>query len=231
MGLPETRRRLLQAGGMNADAIEILLAKGLSGSDILEVARALESATKPKSKAALRQARYRERKEAENVTNDVTGGVTNPPNDIYSNPPPSVTKVTSGDGVKRASRDEYPKPEWADQKIWDDFKTNRKRKGKPNTASAYKRFCNDIARLSDDEWPPGRLLEHAAAEGWAGIYDPRDKSNGSHNGHARQSNPKPRTEPALELLRNAEAALAASASRNSPDSGGHRLALPDYLTN
>lgn len=217
---------------MNADALEYLAAKGLTFSEAIELARILESTVKPKSKAAIRQARYRERKEAESVTSNVTGDITNPLNDIYSKPPPSVTKVTSGVGVKRASRDEYPKPEWADEKVWDDFKTNRKRKGKPNTASAYKRFCDDIARLSDDEWPPGRLLEHAAAEGWAGIYDPREKSNGSQNGHARQPTPKPpRVEPAMELLRHAEAAIAASASRNSPDSGGHRPALPDYLTN
>lgn len=206
---------------MNADAIEILLAKGLSGSDILEVARALESAAKPKSKAAIRQARYRERKEVESATSDVTSDVTNPPNDIYSNPPPSVTKVTSGVGVKRASRDEYPKPEWADEKVWDDFKTNRKRKGKPNTASAYKRFCNDIARLSDDEWPPGRLLEHAAAEGWAGIYDPREKSNGSQNGHVRQSGFKPQYKPSAAL-----ALYQSSFEGDEPDSGHDWPALP-----
>lgn len=212
---------------LNADALQFLADKGLSFAEVIEFARLAER--RRDATNSERQARHREKRKAGKVTR-YSNGVT-PLNDIYSKPPPSVTKVTSGDGVKRASRDEYPKPEWADQKIWDDFKTNRKRKGKPNTASAYKRFCNDIARLSDDEWPPGRLLEHAAAEGWAGIYDPRDKSNGSHNGHARQSNPKPRTEPALELLRNAEASLAASASRNSPDSGGHWPALPDYLTN
>lgn len=46
---------------MNADAIEILLAKGLSGSDILEVARVMEAAEPPRSSGAERQARYRAR--------------------------------------------------------------------------------------------------------------------------------------------------------------------------
>lgn len=45
---------------MNAATISILLAKGLSGVDILEVAQAMESAA-PRSTNAERQARYRER--------------------------------------------------------------------------------------------------------------------------------------------------------------------------
>jgi Helix-turn-helix domain len=74
--------------------------------------------------------------------------------------------------------DEYPKPQWADPVVWADFLKNRKKKNKPNTATAYKRFCDDIARISSDEWPPGRLLAHAASEGWAGIYEPRELQNG-----------------------------------------------------
>ena len=278
---------------LNAATIELLLAKGLSGEDILELARVLEASEPQRSPGAERQARYRargggnipetmrqevferdgwvcldcgsdqylcadhiipvskggetsfdnlqtlclpcnsrkkdrirkrdvRRKEA-NLSGGMSGGNSSdtPPNDIYSNPPPSVTKVTSVDGVKRASRDEYPKPEWADPKVWDDFKKNRKRKGKPNTASAYKRFCDDIARLSDDEWPPGRLLEHAAAEGWAGIYDPREKLNGSQNGHVRQSNNQPKYKPSAAL-----ALYQSSFEGDEPDSGHDWPALP-----
>lgn len=78
--------------------------------------------------------------------------------------------------------DPFPRPEWAEPQAWGDFLVNRKggkgRRSYPNTATAYAKFLSDIARLSDDEWPPGRLLKHAAAKGWAGIYDPRENQNG-----------------------------------------------------
>ena len=61
---------------LNAATIEILLSKGLTGADLLEVARAME-ADKPRSSGAVRQARYRKNR-AESVTSDVTGDVTNP---------------------------------------------------------------------------------------------------------------------------------------------------------
>jgi biotin operon repressor len=83
--------------------------------------------------------------------------------------------------------DDYPMPEWAEPSVWADYMKNRKRKNKPSTPTAYKRFCDDINRLSDEEWPPGRLLEHAAAEGWAGIYDPRDKQNGNNGRNQNNS--------------------------------------------
>lgn len=72
----------------------------------------------------------------------------------------------------------FPKPDWAEPQAWADFLTNRKRKRLPNTASAYAGFLADIERLTDNEWPPGRLLKHAATKGWGGIYDPRDGRNG-----------------------------------------------------
>lgn len=100
--------------------------------------------------------------------------------------------------VRAKPVDEYPKPEWADPIVWSDFLKNRKKKNKPNTATAYKRFCDDIARLSSDEWPPGRLLAHAASEGWAGIYEPRE----SHNGQSgNQTDGMGRTGRAIERLK------------------------------
>lgn len=46
---------------MNADAIALLLAKGLSGEDILELARIMEASEPQRSSGAERQARYRAR--------------------------------------------------------------------------------------------------------------------------------------------------------------------------
>lgn len=84
---------------------------------------------------------------------------------------------------RRAERaDPFPRPEWADPQVWADFLANRKTKRCPNTATAYARFLGDIERLASPEWPPARLLELAAARGWAAIYEPREA-----NDHVRGS--------------------------------------------
>lgn len=107
---------------MNAETIRILIAKGLTAQDILDVAETLE-APKARSSAAIRQANYRERKKAEAEACDVTSDVTrdasqrnetpplSPPNDIYSNPPLSPPLQKSG--ARKGSRlpdDWQPKP-------------------------------------------------------------------------------------------------------------------------
>ena len=47
--------------------------------------------------------------------------------------------------------------------------------GMMNSPSAHAKLLRDLEQLSDEEWPPGRLLQHAAEVGWAGIYNPRDR--------------------------------------------------------
>lgn len=85
---------------------------------------------------------------------------------------------------RKARVDPYPRPEGVEPQPWADFLANRARKKMANTATAHKRLLTDLARLADDEWPPGRLLEFAAARGWCGIYDPRELvvSNGRLSG-------------------------------------------------
>jgi hypothetical protein len=105
---------------------------------------------------------------------------------------PQASPETSSPPKRRARSaapkvDEFPKPEGVDAGHWRDFLANRKRKRLPNTASAHAKLMRDIERFTDAEWPPGRILQHAAESGWAGIYDPRDKRNGQrthHNGHS-----------------------------------------------
>ena len=72
---------------MNTETLRLLVAKGLSAEDILEISEAMDCKTR--SQNAERQARFRARRKAEkeNVTNNVTSNGVTPPNDIYSNPP------------------------------------------------------------------------------------------------------------------------------------------------
>lgn len=78
----------------------------------------------------------------------------------------------------------FPRPAGVEPQVWRDFLANRKRKRMANTATAHKRLCDDLARLADDEWPPGRLVEYAAAKGWGGIYDPREQERSHGNPRA-----------------------------------------------
>jgi hypothetical protein len=113
---------------LNSAAIEILLAKGLTGDDLLEVARALEASEKPRSASAVRQARYRERKARDvtsnvtsDATNDVTRDVTPPPKEYISNPRPlsneSEPVLAAQSKSKRGTRlanDFEPPEDWVE---------------------------------------------------------------------------------------------------------------------
>jgi hypothetical protein len=62
----------------------------------------------------------------------------------------------------------------------------------PDTPTAHKAILRELEKLSDEEWPPGRIVQHAAERGWGAIFDPRPQNgnrNGTgHNHHKRSSN-------------------------------------------
>lgn len=156
--------------------MRLLQSKGLTLEDCIEVAEALER--KKDNTAAERQARYRaKRKDGKSRRN--SNGVTPPIDNTHT---PCVSPNGEPQSTAVAARDEFPKPDFCDDdQVWADFLKNRKRKRLPNTATAHKGLLDDINRIADDEWPPGRLLRHAAAKGWGGIYDPRDTGKPKHD--------------------------------------------------
>lgn len=189
---------------LNAATIEFLLAKGLSGEDLLEVARRSEA--RKDATAAERMARHRARNATRNATRNVTRNA--PPYEDTSTPSVDVTEA-SASSTSTVSREPFPRPEWADPQVWKDFLANRKRKRMTNSVTAYRQFLGDVERIADDEWPPGRLLKHAAGKGWGSINDPRDSDHGrQHNGHrsGAQRMGGPRPDPTLALVRAATAA-------------------------
>jgi len=94
---------------LNADTIEFLLSKGLTGADLLEVARRSERRSDPT--AAERMRNMRARKKAGRVTRNVTN---EPPNDNTLTPVPeanaSVTLEPAHVGKHRLPADWQPKP-------------------------------------------------------------------------------------------------------------------------
>jgi hypothetical protein len=142
------------------------------------------------------------------------------------------TSLAASDAPTGSAANPFPRPDGVDPQHWADFLTNRRRKRLANTPTAHKRLMLDLARLADDDWPPGRLIEHAAAKGWGGIYDPRgdrDRNNGQHpghrNGHAGGTS-------LVDLIFQAaadEAAEAEQAQRDDPSADpGTGLALSSH---
>jgi uncharacterized protein YdaU (DUF1376 family) len=122
-------------------------------------------------------------------------------------------------------------PAWScppnvDPNHWRDLKRNRKTKRLTNTETAYTDLLADLDRLSDEEWPPGKLVQHAAAKGWAAIHDPRKPLNGQPNGNQPKSSLRGnRPDPALDLYR---AAVAEEQRENGEADSRTRVALPSY---
>lgn len=67
----------------------------------------------------------------------------------------------------------WPCPPNVNPNHWRDFLKNRKTKRLTNSETAYEGQVRELAKLSDDEWPPGRLVQYAAEKGWGSINDPR----------------------------------------------------------
>jgi hypothetical protein len=88
-------------------------------------------------------------------------------------------------------------PLGVDPQHWRDFLANRKTKRLTNSLTAYQGQLKAIDDITDDEWPPGRLVEYAAAKGWGSINDPRKTLNGRNHD---QSDRDPTT-VALEILK------------------------------
>jgi hypothetical protein len=84
---------------LNAAALKVMVAKGLTLEDVAEIVAAGEEGCKPQSSAAKRQARYRQRKQ-EGVTNNVTDDVTPPLKDKLKTPSSEPNGSGCADPIK-----------------------------------------------------------------------------------------------------------------------------------
>lgn len=169
------------------------------------VADAIEAAHQP-SKGALRMRSYRERHAASRSVTCDAAAVTcddsdaqvtlcdaipapapfplSSPHTPQQTPYPHPHPEGSDARTRKARSAPWPCPEGVDPAHWSDLLANRKSKRLANTATAHAGLLRDLAKLSDDEWPPGRIVQHAAERGWGAIFDPRPKHpTGSTHGH------------------------------------------------
>lgn len=137
-----------------------------------------------------RRANDRERQARRNVnsrevTLDHVQPTEVPPAPNKSPPDPQkLTPTPASPPETRARGGPFPCPEGVNPDHWRDFLANRKTKRLTNTPTAYRQALKALETLSDDEWPPGRIVEFAAAAGWAAIHDPRTSYRTTGNGRS-----------------------------------------------
>ena len=176
----------------NVAMLKAMRAEGLDFDAAIRVLEAGEKKSDPTN--AARQARHREKKR-----NAVTVTPVTPPNDIDILTPQAQVSEPSGSSPSPRA---WALPVGVSLQVWQDFLKNRKRKNLSNTETAWKGFCDDLKRVSTQSGiPPPKLIEHAAAKGWGGIYDPRDEGNGRTDRMGRH-------QPADGLSSTARAAIA-----------------------
>lgn len=99
------------------------------------------------------------------------------PKDIYQTPSLPPAQVSEPNGSSPEPRP-WALPAGVSLRVWEDFKSNRKRKKLGNTDTAWKAFSDDLKRVSAQTGiPPPKLIEQCTAKGWGAIYDPRDQRN------------------------------------------------------
>lgn len=193
----------------------ILRAMADAGASVEVIIAAVEAAARKEEERrerkrvnnAERQQRHRDKRASrKNNARNALPGVT-PPIDRTHTPQADISPDGENQRAARSGKKTFfVKPDWADPQQWADFLTNRKRKRLPDSASAYAGFLSDIAAIADAEWPPGRLLAHAAAKGWGSINDPRGNPNERNPRPARVSPPPgnrgTRPNPLVDILAN-----------------------------
>lgn len=141
---------------LNAAALRILIAKGMSLEDVAEFVAANEKGADNTN--AERQARYRERRKAKKDNARYSNGVT-PLNDNSLNPSSEA----------KASSPKFPAPDGVEESIWVDFLASPKRRKAGMNATAYAGIANNLKTLAENGFPPGEMIALAVERGWATV--------------------------------------------------------------
>jgi hypothetical protein len=190
---------------LNAAALKLMAAKGLTLEDVAEIVAANESRDRTNAE---RQARHRaKRKEAK--SNAVTVTPVTPPNDIDTLTPHEVSEDKSS-----SPRPKFVLPADIPADPFQGFVEMRAKSGKRMTDRAKHLAVLRLRKLRDEDgWPPGDVLNHSTLNGYQGLFPPKDRNNDSLQ--------RPRTNPLVDLYRSTIPAPQAPAN---PDRAG--LALP-----
>lgn len=172
---------------LSVAVIDALLATGATREQIAAAVKAdiavreAEEAEKLEVKRA--KARERQQQKRERDRNAMSRNVTVTARDKRDASPNERDNLTPTQGLPQDADASLPQgakrtiwvcPPGVNPDHWRDFLKNRRTKHLTNSETAYRGQLRELEKLADDEWPPGRLVEYAAAKGWASINDPRN---------------------------------------------------------
>lgn len=186
----------------NSAALQLMLDKGLTLADVVEIASANERRADPTATERKRRQRAKDKVERDMSRRDVTRDTppVGSPKDINQTPSLPPAQVSEPSGSEPSPRP-WALPVGVSFQVWSDFLGNRKRKRLGNTATAWKAFNDDLNRISAQTGiPPPKLIEQCTAKGWGAIYDPRESDG--------RSNTLGRNQPSDGLSSTARAAIA-----------------------
>lgn len=158
----------------------------------MELGRAqgeVDALARRRASDAERQQAYRiSKREACHVTSRDVTNVTNerdtaplflPPNEKISNPPTHTPEQTP----RARKGSDFVCPDGVDPGVWQDFMTNRKRKGLASTGTAYAGLLAALAKVSAETGePPGEVARICTEKGWGSFNDWTDgrvRNNGN----------------------------------------------------
>ena len=94
-----------------------------------------------------------------------------------SAPKPSVT-VISSEAKASSPRMKFVAPHGVSADQWEAFRKQRK---KPINDRSYLLLKNKLAKLAEDGWPPGDMIDLAIERGWETVFAPRNFNGQQRN--------------------------------------------------
>lgn len=76
-------------------------------------------------------------------------------------------------------------PTGIDETLWRDFVAHRTAIEKPMTQEAVNRLAKKLHRMADAGLDPAAALENSIINGWQGVFEPKESSNGSEKNSSR----------------------------------------------
>lgn len=204
---------------MSADLLSRLIAAGTDASLVAEVALLIARAETASEAIQVRRSKDRERQSrrrhamsrditldsvtARDVTDEPAPSPSPLPSPCTPNQPHAPTPTREDTPARTRKAASWPCPEGVDPQHWSDLLANRRAKRMALTPTALEHQLGQIKKFTSDEWPPGRIVQHAAAKGWAAIHDPREKHE-NRNGNRPHQNDRPRSRGLLGAVLDAE---------------------------
>jgi hypothetical protein len=119
---------------------------------------------------------------------------------------------------------DMPPPAGVSEEQWAGYIDHRKAKREHLTPRAYQLLSNKLAAHADDEWPPGRIIDHIVERGWTS-FEPGWLHRTSENRNGKRTHHHDRPSGPIESRRRLREQLQVDAQRGDEPGGGYR-ALP-----